>query len=203
MSKKTEEQWLIEFERKLVGKEYSKSVYSELESSKTISEISESTILKAMLWKINRLPDAKGIVEVLNEIQEIINVNKRELHPIYNIEKKFNELLKLNGMGLATASMMLHVTWPDSFPIYDQRAWRMIEIFRGESIRNEKNDLNIPYNKYEFYIRMCKDLISNPDKNENGDGHIFSEYVEGDATLKNIDKILYEMDKIDFKNKNS
>lgn len=132
---------------------------------------------KIVLWKLNRMVyiDDATIIQLysLKEIKnadDALNLYRDEVYQV------LVSLLNSKGVRLAMASTFLHFFNKNSFPIFDQRAYRVIykRDYKASTVSETNAEL------YLDYLKKCIDYY-----NDNLNGLIqFSE----------LDKYLYQID---------
>lgn len=133
-----------------------------------------------VLWKINRTPhidDKKTFDELLN----IKNIKNKEsaLKEQEKIKSVLELLLNSKGVRLAMASTFLHFFNEKCFPIFDQRAYRVI--FNEDYVSS--NSVGKQINFYIKYLEGCIDYYNRKKLNEQN------------IDFADIDKLLYQLDK--------
>ena len=136
-------------------------------------------INKIVLWKTNRVVEMdddaqKGLLEIKNIREKEDAIGKDKLL----VEKVLKDLLKSKGIKLAMASTLMHFFNPNVFPIFDQRAYRVIYL------RDYKESTSIQYNisLYLDYLNECINYYNNNLKRYN-------------INFSDTDKYLYQIDK--------
>ena len=158
-------------------------IYTRLDSIKEDDVVELNNILnKIVLWKINRtvvVSDetliALNKVRDIKNLADVINGNRKE-----EVERLLSNLINSKGVRLAMASTFLHFFNPDIFPIFDQRAYRVVneKDYQAPTALAPESDAKLNME----YLKKCDQYF----KTElSGKGIRFSE----------IDKYLYQLDK--------
>jgi thermostable 8-oxoguanine DNA glycosylase len=131
--------------------------------------IDEFILLKIILWKLNRYPDLKEFS--YDRLNNIATLKPQEFK---NVREFLNNILEIKGIGLPMASTILRFRNPDTFPIIDRRAFRVL---MGENYV-ESSDHKRLIDRYFEYVEKCRQLSQKYD-------------IPFDA----IDRVLYQYDK--------
>lgn len=136
-------------------------------------------ILNAIvLWKINRMIDVDD--SIILELVSLSNINSKEDAIGKDVDKVKSILFKLlnsKGIRLAMASTFLHFFNPRVFPIFDQRAYRVI--YKKDYKNIVSND-----SKVNLYINYLKDCIN-----------YYEQHLKDKIDFSVLDKYLYQLDK--------
>ncbi len=145
-------------------------------ADKNNNQENKDIINEIILWKINRMPviEDSVIEEIVNLPSKISPLEASKSNKSYEIIVR---LLCSKGIKLPIASTILHFYYPNIYPIIDQRAFR--ELYKKEYPHHQKDcdklaKLYLNYIKdiYEYKIKNCPKI-----------------------SFKDIDKILYQIDK--------
>jgi len=148
---------------------FQEELTAELDKIDNNTAIDELILLKIVLWKINRYPDLTKIpFDKLNKLSEL------KPEDFKKVRSFLDEILGIKGIGLPMASTILRFRNPQTFPIIDRRAYRVI---MGKNY-SESKDYKILINTYFNYIDKCRKISS-----------------ENDIPFEQIDRVLYLFDK--------
>ena len=134
-----------------------------------------------VLWKINRTPTIdKDSFDGLLDIKKIQSKESAiEEQNIEKIKSVLESLIKSKGVRLAMASTFLHFFNKECFPIFDQRAYRVIYEKEYESSTSVKKQIEL----YIDYLKECNKYYETKELKQHGIG------------FADIDKFLYQLDK--------
>lgn len=128
-------------------------------------------INEIVLWKLNRRVEINDqTMKKLDNIKTLNNIADDK------IEELLNALIESNGIGLPMASTILHFFNPKLFPIFDQRAYRVI-------YKKQVNKSEYTAELYLDYLNKCKGYYKDNKLNNAG------------ISFKDLDKYLYQLDK--------
>ena len=155
-------------------------IYARLDSLKNANVSELNDILNTIiLWKINRTVHVSDDtltelyqVRTIDTPTDILNGQHKE-----SVKTLLIKLLKSKGVRLAMASTFLHFFNPAVFPIFDQRAYRVIYLQDYQASTNQVDNADL----YLDYIEKCVNYYRT---NLSGSGISFSD----------IDKYLYQLD---------
>lgn len=109
-------------------------------------------INEIVLWKINRivcLPE--DALTGLYDIKKIRSPEEARVEKREEVENLLRKLINAKGVRLAMASAFLHFFNPNVFPIFDQRAYRVI--FKEDYKASLKVEKNVQL--YLEYLKKC------------------------------------------------
>ena len=134
-----------------------------------------------VLWKINRTPTIdKNSFDGLLDIKKIQSKESAiEKQNIEKIKSVLKNLIKSKGVKLAMASTFLHFFNKDCFPIFDQRAYRVIYKEEYKSSTSVKKQIEL----YIDYLQRCIEYYQKNELKQHG------------IDFADIDKYLYQLDK--------
>ena len=154
-----------------------KEIIERIKNSSGENERENRDIINSIvLWKINRQVDIGTelfiAIKNLNIAPSIIKTKEKEIKEIVF------DLLEIKGVKIAMASTILKIFYPDSFPIFDKRAYRELNgedlpDYYGASANQRYADL------YFQYILDC---------------HKYNQRVCPNINFDDIDKVLYQLD---------
>ena len=139
----------------------------------------ENIVNEIVLWKLNRMVFIDD--DVLKELKMISNINSPSDAigiDLNRTKRLVRGLIKSKGVKLPMASSLMHFFNPNVFPIFDQRAYRVIYLANYNANNNVENNIDL----YVDYLKKC---IAYYNKNQLDKFFPFSE----------IDKYLYQLDK--------
>lgn len=144
-----------------------KKICKKVSQELLLGTISKETFIEILNWKSPRL---KGIVR-LDEFSDYEAGIKRALNA--SDDQKLSILDDLYGIGVPTASTILHLIYPSKFPIMDIRTAETLHYFKGleKEIRSAEN-----------YIQFCKVICNIAEKSK--------------CTLRDVDKAIFAYHKI-------
>lgn len=122
-----------------------------------------------VIWKSNR-PKTK-IKRGLVAAGKTVDALMREVNAAPTAQAKVEALLQVDGFGLAMASAVLTVCYPEHFTVLDFRAWEALQHF-------SVSGLPLPYpqnvDQYLLYCAACRRLAD-----------------EAGLSLRNLDRALW------------
>lgn len=108
--------------------------------------------IKVCLWKT---PRSARLVE-LNEAEPIERMTRLALADSSTERERIESLRSLSGVDWATASVFLHLSYPDRYPILDKRALQAL----GVPPPSEYS-----FRFWESYVNACRRLAAQADVN--------------------------------------
>ena len=150
---------------------YQDSLTNELDNHR--APFDENTLLKIVLWKINRYPEiADGLLDKINELRR--NYSEALAEEILVL------LLDSKGFDLPMASTVLSFACPEHCQIIDQRVYRFIY--------PDQHQFKIPYNKTEK-IKLYFSYLQ----------HLKEVCRQYGIPFNQADRLLYQLDKMENK----
>jgi len=147
--------------------DYKEKLTSELDNIK--KDFDQEIIDKILLWK-SPLPYVELDDECLKKINNLKEIENIDDHK-HKIKKLLEDLLKINGVGIARATTILRFINPNVFQIMDKRAYRAVF---GEKLKDSPDNI---VDKYFQYLKELKYLCE-----------------EKSLKYSKSDRILYEFD---------
>ena len=155
-----------------------KRIKDRIKNSKNDKNEIKDILNSIVLRKINRMIDVDD--SIIIELISLPNIESKEDAIGKDVDKVKSILFKLlncKGIRLAMASTFLHFFNPKVFPIFDQRAYRVIYKMDYKNIGSNDNKVNL-------YINYLKDCIN-----------YYEEYLKDKIDFCVLDKYLYQLDK--------
>ena len=115
-------------------------------------ELSQRDILLILKWKLTRIKDKNSKTvskEKLNDINQAVKKSREVGFEIDSLE----ELDEIPGIGLATATAILTVCYPDRFTIIDQRALETLGLSPADTADWTAKQY---FNKYLPKVEDCR-----------------------------------------------
>jgi thermostable 8-oxoguanine DNA glycosylase len=144
-----------------------KKICQKVSEELSLGTISKTTFIEILNWKTPRL---KGIVRLDEFIYYEEGIKKALDAPD---DQKLSLLDDLYGIGVPTASTILHIIYPSKFPIMDIRTAETLYDF---------GDLKKKTRSAENYVRFCKVIYNIAEKSR--------------CTLRDVDKAVFAYHKI-------
>ena len=94
-----------------------------------------------------RLPRGAPLV-AQNNARSVRDATRLALDETGNERERIEALLSLRGVGWPTASVLLHVAYPERYPILDTRALHALGV--------RASSYNFPF--WEAYVAVCREL---------------------------------------------
>jgi hypothetical protein len=104
--------------------------------AKTVKKLSKRDIVLILKWKLGRIKDSCATTVADDSMTEINQAVQNANKPGGQIAA-LNALEKVPGIGLATATAILTVCYPDKFSILDQRVLAMLNLFPSRLGKNK------------------------------------------------------------------
>lgn len=166
--------------KKVLGKykyDYGNAIFKRIKNVGKSDYAELNNIANAIvLWKINRTPDInEKTFDKLLAVKNIKDIKSAQKE----IEEALKVLLDSKGIRLAVASTFLHFFNKDCFPIFDQRAYRVIYKKEYKSSTSVKKQIEL----YIDYLKECNKYYETKELKQHGIG------------FADIDKFLYQLDK--------
>lgn len=141
--------------------DYEMELTRELDSLDTNYPFTLQDIYKITLWKVNRFPYVK------KDIEDDLMCKFNRLALYHNLTEAKDDardvltiLLNTKGVRLPMASTYLRFRNPNLFQIIDQRVWRVVQKYRGETDTelHHSDNAEIEIEKYFKYIETLREL---------------------------------------------
>ncbi|ADI73371.1 conserved hypothetical protein [Methanohalobium evestigatum Z-7303] len=138
--------WMPFYDKPDIGADYSEytSIMNKVHRDVANGTIYESTFKDILDWKAARI---KGKVD-WNNFEYYDNTFKEMLKA--EDDAKLSILCQLDGIGVPTASTILHFIYPERFPIIDYRVMEVLNNFGYLNTKNATSESN--YHKYRNVI---------------------------------------------------
>lgn len=145
------------------------TVSSDFAESGTLSPYDFFAII---IWKANRTK--RKIIRGLTRVDRTVDALMREVSTAATLAEKVSTLLQVPGIGLAMASAILTVCYPDQFTVLDYRAW---DTLRSNEVPELPFRYPITTTEYLQYCAACRDLAQ-----------------QLDLSLREMDRVLWAKD---------
>ena len=108
-------------------------------------ELSNLDVLLILKWKLGRIKDCNSQTVAIDKVKEINGAIRLASKADHKSQiDALTALEKIPGIGLATATAILTICYPDVFTIIDQRVLEVLELFPSK-LRKHKN-----YDTYDW-----------------------------------------------------
>ena len=157
--------------------DYGEKIFEKIKKKNWKSE-NKNIINEIVLWKIERqiLGDEEKLLNLCTRIKKIESVDEALTNSEQKIKVIIKELLEFKEIQLAMASTIMHFYNPNVFPIFDQRAYRVIFEKDYKKIYSKTKLANT----YIDYLKTCKEYYDNK--------------INGKIYFSDLDKYLYQLD---------